>query len=55
MASNEEKSHPASNNDGNESARDVDNDIRRGIIIIKSIICARDKGIKFDIHWNKGK
>ena len=28
MASNEEKSHLASNNDGNESAHDVENDIR---------------------------
>ena len=50
MASNEEKSHPASNNDGNESSRDVENDIRRVIKIMKSIIRARDNGIKFDIY-----
>ena len=55
MASNEEKSHLASNIDGNESARDVENDIRRGIIIMKSIIRTRDKCIKFDVHWNEDK
>ena len=52
MVSNEEKSHDASNNDGNESVHDVENDIRRGITIMKNIISKRDKGIKYDIHWN---
>ena len=55
MDSNEEKSHPASNNDGNKSSRDVENDIRRGITVMKSTICARDRCIKFDVHWNKDK
>ena len=45
----------ASNNDGKESTRDAENDIRRGITIMKSIIRARDKGIKFDVHWNEDK
>ena len=34
MASNEEKSHPASNSDGNESTRDMENDIRWGLTIM---------------------
>ena len=55
VASNEEKDHPASNIDGNKLARDVESEIRRGITIMKSIIHARDKGIKFDVHWNEDK
>ena len=55
MDSNEEKSHPASNNDGNESTRNMGKYIRQGITIMKSIICAREKGFKFDVYWNEDK
>ncbi|CAI8585847.1 unnamed protein product [Vicia faba] len=53
MASNKENSHDVSNNDGDEIVHDVQNEITRGITIMKSIIRVRDKGIKYDIHWNQ--
>ena len=50
MASNrQEDSHDT--NDANE-AQNVENEIRRGITIMKAIIRARDKGIKYDVHWS---
>ena len=53
MACNQEYTHEThdTNEDQNE-AQNVESEIKRGITIMKSIIRARDKGIKFDVHWS---
>jgi len=45
MASNQDDTHDASG-----SGNNVEKEITRGLTIMKSIICARDKGIKHDPH-----
>ena len=49
MASNQEDTQET--HDTNE-AQNVESEIKRGITIMKSIIRARDKGIKFEVHWS---
>ena len=50
MASNQENSHDT--NDANDSVQNAEREITRGLTIMKGIIRARDKGIKYDVHWN---
>ncbi|KAI5408955.1 hypothetical protein KIW84_054689 [Lathyrus oleraceus] len=47
MASNQDDTHDASG-----SRNNVENEIKRGLTIMKSIIRARDKGEKFEVHWS---
>ena len=47
MASNQDDTH-----DANESHNNVENEIKRGLTVMKSIIRARDKGEKFEVHWS---
>ena len=53
MATNEENSHDTSKKNPKESVQDAEGDISRGITIMKGVIRARDKGIKYDVHWNE--
>lgn len=52
MASNEDHPHNDSINDGEEKINAVEREIKRGITIMKRIIHDRDRGIKYDVHWN---
>ncbi|KAI5436710.1 hypothetical protein KIW84_023000 [Lathyrus oleraceus] len=47
MASNQDDTHDVSG-----SRNNVENEIKRGLTVIKSIIRARDKGEKFEVHWS---
>ncbi|KAI5447530.1 hypothetical protein KIW84_015110 [Lathyrus oleraceus] len=47
MASNQDDTHDASG-----SRNNVENEIKRGLTVMKSIIRARDKGEKFEVHWS---
>ncbi|KAI5435359.1 NADPH-dependent aldo-keto reductase [Lathyrus oleraceus] len=47
MASNQDDIHDASG-----SRNNVENEIKRGLTVMKSIIRARDKGEKFEVHWS---
>ncbi|KAI5428293.1 hypothetical protein KIW84_033325 [Lathyrus oleraceus] len=47
MASNQDDTH-----DARGSRNNVENEIKRGLTVMKSIICARDKGEKFEVHWS---
>ncbi|KAI5432082.1 hypothetical protein KIW84_036006 [Lathyrus oleraceus] len=47
MASNQDDTHDASGSRDN-----VENEIKRGLTVMKSIIRARDKGEKFEVHWS---
>ncbi|KAI5407425.1 hypothetical protein KIW84_053618 [Lathyrus oleraceus] len=47
MASNQDDTHDASGSRNNN-----ENEIKRGLTVMKSIIRARDKGEKFEVHWS---
>ncbi|KAI5432323.1 hypothetical protein KIW84_036169 [Lathyrus oleraceus] len=47
MASNQDDTHDASG-----SRNNVEKEIKRGLTVMKSIIRARDKGEKFEVHWS---
>ncbi|KAI5417170.1 hypothetical protein KIW84_041968 [Lathyrus oleraceus] len=47
MASNQDDTHDASG-----SRNNVEKEIKRGLTVMKSIIHARDKGEKFEVHWS---
>ncbi|KAI5436302.1 hypothetical protein KIW84_022683 [Lathyrus oleraceus] len=47
MASNQDDTHDASG-----SRNNVENEIKRGLTVMKSTIRARDKGEKFEVHWS---
>ena len=47
MASNQDDTHNESG-----SRNNVENEIKRGLTVMKSIIRARDKGDKFEVHWS---
>ena len=47
MASNQDDTHNESG-----SRNNVENEIKRGLTVMKSIIRARDKGEKFEVHWS---
>ncbi|KAI5435751.1 hypothetical protein KIW84_022252 [Lathyrus oleraceus] len=47
MASNQDDTHDAS-----RSRNNVEKEIKRGLTVMKSIIRARDKGEKFEVHWS---
>ncbi|KAI5385746.1 hypothetical protein KIW84_072373 [Lathyrus oleraceus] len=47
MASNQDDTH-----DGSGSRNNVEKEIKRGLTVMKSIIRARDKGEKFEVHWS---
>ncbi|KAI5406992.1 hypothetical protein KIW84_053303 [Lathyrus oleraceus] len=47
MASNQDDTHDVSG-----SRNNVENEIKRGLTVMKSIIRARDKGEKFEVHWS---
>ncbi|KAI5393248.1 hypothetical protein KIW84_060389 [Lathyrus oleraceus] len=38
--------------DANGSRNNVEKEIKRGLTVMKSIIRARDKGVKFEVHWS---
>ena len=38
--------------DANGSRNNVEKEIKRGLTVMKSIIRARDKGEKFEVHWS---
>ncbi|KAI5407895.1 hypothetical protein KIW84_053947 [Lathyrus oleraceus] len=38
--------------DVNGSRNNVEKEIKRGMTVMKSIIRARDKGVKFEVHWS---
>ncbi|KAI5422105.1 hypothetical protein KIW84_045525 [Lathyrus oleraceus] len=44
---NQDDTHAA-----NESCNNVEKEIKRGLTVMKSIIRARDKGVKFEVHWS---
>ncbi|KAI5427048.1 hypothetical protein KIW84_032468 [Lathyrus oleraceus] len=44
---NQDDTHAA-----NESRNNVEKEIKRGLTVMKSIIRARDKGVKFEVHWS---
>ncbi|KAI5384252.1 hypothetical protein KIW84_071312 [Lathyrus oleraceus] len=44
---NQDDTHDASG-----SRNNVEKEIKRGLIVMKSIIRARDKGEKFEVHWS---
>ena len=47
MASNQDDTHNESG-----SRNNVEKEIKRGLTVMKSIIRARDKGEKFEVHWS---
>ena len=55
MASNEDHPHDDSINDGKKSVNAEEREIRRGITIMKKIIHDRNRGIKYDVHWNSNE
>ena len=44
---NQDDTHDASG-----SRNNVEKEIKRGLTVMKSIIRARDKGVKFEVHWS---
>ena len=52
MASNEDHPHDDSINDGDKFVKGMEREIKWGKTIMKKIVCDRDRGIKYDVHWN---
>ena len=52
MATNEDHPHDDSIHDGGKNVANAEEEIKRGITVMKKVIRDRDRGIVLDVHWS---